>query len=115
WSYVKGPKGDTTYALPNKFLMFYMFYRKDLFAKYGVEVPKTQQEFVAACKKLYHPDEDHYAFDIRGGDNGQDQWAAFLIAGGAKFLNDKGEVVLDSPEARKANDLYISTYKYAPP
>jgi multiple sugar transport system substrate-binding protein len=115
WAYDKSPDGKTTYALPNKFLMFYMYYRADIFKAEGVEVPKTQEEFVDAAKKLYDPSKNQYAFDIRGGANGQDQWAAFLTAGGAKFLDSKGDVAWDSKAAKKANDLYISTYKYAPP
>lgn len=115
WNYVKSSDGKTTYAIPHKYLMFYMYYRKDIFAANGVAVPKTQQEFVAATQKLYNPSKKQYGFDIRGGANGQDQWAAFLVAGGAKFLDDSGNVVFDSPEARTANNLYISTYKYAPP
>lgn len=115
WNYVKSADGKTTIALPNKFLMFYMYYRKDIFKADGVTVPKTQQEFVEASKKLYKPDKKQYAFDYRGGPNGQDQWAAFLVAGGAKFLDDAGNVAFDSPEAKAANDLYISTAEYAPP
>jgi multiple sugar transport system substrate-binding protein len=115
WNYVKSADGKTTVAMPNKFLMFYMYYRKDLFKAAGVEVPKTQLEFVEAVKKLHNPGKKQYAFDYRGGANGQDQWAAFLVAGGAKFLDDSGNVIFDSPEAKKANDLYISTAEYAPP
>lgn len=115
WSYVKGPDGKTTYAIPNKYLMFFLYYRKDIFKAQGIQVPKTQVEFVEAAKKAYKPSKKQYGFDIRGGANGQDQWAAFLVAGGAKFLDGSGKVVFDSAAARKANDTYISTYKYAPP
>ena len=55
WSYVKSPDGKQTFALPNKYLMFYMFYRVDLFKAAGIEVPKTQEEFVAAAKALTEP------------------------------------------------------------
>ncbi len=109
WDFVKGPDG-TTYAMPNKFLMFYMYYRADLFEKYGVAVPKTQEEFVAAAKAITHPDDGVYGFDIRGGPNGQDQWAAFLVAGGARFLDESGGVAFNSPETKTSNNLYISTY-----
>ncbi len=115
WAYDKSPDGKTTYALPNKFLMFYMFYRTDIFKDEGVEVPKTQEDMVAAAKKLYNPSKNQYGFDIRGGANGQDQWAAFLSAGGAKFLNGNGDVAFNSSAAKKSNDLYASMFKYAPP
>ena len=108
WAFDKGPDGKI-YSMPNKFLMFYMYYRTDLFAKYGIEVPKTQEEFVAAAKAITHPSDGVYGFDIRGGSNGQDQWAAFLVAGGAEFLDSSGSVAFDSPATRTSNQLYIST------
>jgi len=115
WQYVENADGSARYAVPNKFLMFYMYYRADLFEAAGVEVPKTQEEFVAASKAMAAAGKDQYGFDIRGGANGQDQWAAFLVAGGAKFLDDSGQVVFDSAEAKKSNQLYVDTFESAPP
>jgi multiple sugar transport system substrate-binding protein len=109
WDFDKGPDGKI-YSMPNKFLMFYMYYRVDLFAKYNVAVPKTQTEFVAAAKAMTHPSDNVYGFDIRGGANGQDQWAAFLVAGGARYLDSSGKVVFASAETKASNKLYISTY-----
>src|SRR3954447_24023678 len=37
WQYVENADGSTKYAVPNKFLMFYMYYRADLFKAAGVE------------------------------------------------------------------------------
>lgn len=116
WSYVKSPDGKTTYAMPNKFLMFYMFYRTDIFQADGItSFPKTQAEFVEMNKKLYNPSKHQYGFDIRGGTGGQDQWAAWLAAGGAQFLDSSGNVAFNSDATKKSNDLYISMSKYAPP
>lgn len=115
WQYVENADKSVRYAVPNKFLMFYMYYRADLFDAAGVEVPKTQEEFVEAAAAMAASGPDTYGFDVRGGPNGQDQWAAFLIAGGAKFLDDSGEVAFDSEEARVSNDLYIDTFESAPP
>jgi len=115
WDFVTSPDGQTIFAMPNKFLMFYLYYRTDLFEAAGVDVPTTQEEFVAAAEALTDPDAGVWGFDIRGGPNGQDQWAAFLVAGGARFLDDAGNVAFDSPETRASNDLYISTYPFAPP
>lgn len=115
WTFVTSPDGQTRFAMPNKFLMFYMYYRTDLFEAAGVEVPKSQAEFVAAAEALTNASKNQYGFDIRGGPNGQDQWAAFLVAGGARFVDDAGAVAFDSPEAKASNDLYIQTLPYAPP
>jgi multiple sugar transport system substrate-binding protein len=115
WKFVTGPDGKTIYAMPNKFLMFYMYYRIDLFQAAGVSVPKTQEEFVAAAKALTIPSKNQYGFDIRGGANGQDQWAAFLVAGGAQYLDSSGGVAFNSAATKTSNNLYISTFPYAPP
>lgn len=115
WDYVKSADGSAVYSMPHKYLMFYMYYRADLFEEAGIEVPKTQEEFLAAAEALTVPSQNQYGFDIRGGANGQDQWAAFLVAGGAEFLNDSGEVVFDSPEALAANERYVASYEFAPP
>ena len=116
WSYVVGPDGKTQYAMPNKFLMFYLYYRKDILKAAGVGVPKTQQEFVDAAKALAaSAPGKQFAFNLRAGNGGWDQWAAFLVAGGARFIDDSGKVVLNSPEALKSNQLYLSTYQWAPP
>jgi multiple sugar transport system substrate-binding protein len=115
WQYVESADGSARYAVPNRFLTFFLYYRTDLLQAAGVEVPETQEEFVAASDALAAASADQYGFDIRGGAYGWDQWAAFLVAGGARFVNDSGEVVFDSDGARAANDLYISTYGSAPP
>ena len=99
-----GPDGKTQYAKPNKFLMFYLYYRKDILKAAGVGVPKTQQEFVDAAKALAaSAPGKQFAFNLRAGNGGWDQWAAFLVAGGAKFIDDSGKVVLNSPEALKSS------------
>lgn len=115
WNYVQNADQSVTYALPNKQLMFYMYYRKDLFEAAGVEAPTTQEEFVEVAEALYDPANNHYAFDIRGGDNGQDQWAAFLVAGGARFVDESGEVAFDSVEAKESNAKYVEMFEWAPP
>ena len=115
WKFVAGPDGKTIYAMPNKFLMFYMYYRISLFQAAGISVPKTQEEFVAAAKALTIPSKNQYGFDIRGGANGQDQWAAFLVAGGAQYLDSSGGVAFNSAATKTSNNLYISTFPYAPP
>ena len=47
-----GSVGDDVYAVPYYAGSKYVFYRKDLFAKSGIEVPTTTEEFVAAAIKL---------------------------------------------------------------
>jgi multiple sugar transport system substrate-binding protein len=44
--------GDKLWAVPYDVGVQTMFYRKDLFQKYGIEVPKTWDEFAAAARKV---------------------------------------------------------------
>jgi ABC-type glycerol-3-phosphate transport system substrate-binding protein len=92
-----------------------LLYRKDLLQEGGVAVPKKQEDLLTASKQLASVRQGQYGFMVRGGYNGQDNWASFLVAGGARIVDESGKVVLDSPAARTANDLYISTFPYAPP
>ncbi|MFF0744427.1 ABC transporter substrate-binding protein [Streptomyces sp. NPDC004111] len=48
--------GGKTWAVPFDAAPQAFFYRKDLFAKYGVEVPKTWDEFRAAAEKVKKAD-----------------------------------------------------------
>lgn len=115
WAACSSVDGKAKFGIPVTQLTYILMYRKDLLAAAGVEVPKTQEELVAAAKKLTDTSKGQYGFYIRGGYNGQDNWCAFLVAGGARIVDESGNVVLNSDVARKANDLYISTFPYSPP
>ncbi len=41
-----------TYAVPNGVAILGAFYNKDMFAKYGIEVPTTWEQFLKACETL---------------------------------------------------------------
>lgn len=52
--------GDGVFAIPQDTGPMAMFYRKDLFEKYGVEVPETWEEFRAAAEKVHSQDSSVY-------------------------------------------------------
>jgi multiple sugar transport system substrate-binding protein len=72
-SQVTGPKGEIL-AVPQDTGPMGMLYRKDIFAKYGISVPKTWDEFAAAAKKLNAADPNVYLTNFSpnepGGFNG---------------------------------------------
>ena len=37
-------------------------------------------------------------FCLRGGDGGQDQWLAFMVAGGARVVDEEGNIVINFPK-----------------
>jgi len=43
---------DKVYGIPVDFGLIMVFYNKDIFAEYGLEVPKTYEEFMAICNTL---------------------------------------------------------------
>jgi N,N'-diacetylchitobiose transport system substrate-binding protein len=81
--FVEGATIDgKTYAVPYYAGSTYVFYRKDLFKKSGVEVPTTMDEFVDTAIKLKE-------------DSGQDDFSGYWLPGqdwrdGAAFLWDAG-------------------------
>ncbi|BBF44694.1 sugar ABC transporter sugar-binding protein [Lachnospiraceae bacterium KM106-2] len=56
-SFSEGMFSNLTYdnkimAIPTNFAAACVFYNKDIFKKAGVEIPKTWDDFIAACKKI---------------------------------------------------------------
>lgn len=106
------------YMLPHQYITFYMYYRADRLAALGVEAPRTMDEFIAVARQLTNPQEQRYGFGLRGGAGGQDQWLAFMLAGGCRLVDDAGVVIADSQACVDANQAYIDLFRVhqiAPP
>lgn len=110
WATGKIPGKDSVYMMPHQYTTLYMYYRKDLFAAAGLQPPKTQADVIAAAKKLTNGSKQ-YGMDVRGGGGGQDQWAAWMFAGGAEMVDNSGNVAITSAAAQKANELYVQLAK----
>lgn len=118
WNTGKITAAGPVYMMPHQFITFYLYYRKDWFTQGGLKPPATFDDFLAAATKLTDPAKNQYGFGLRGGAGGQDQWLAFMVAGGARMVDAQGKVVINSPEAVKVNQWYIDlfrTHKVAPP
>ena len=113
WDAGKVPGSNEVYMMPHQNTALYMYYNKKLFSAAGLQAPQTQADVLADAPKL--TGNGHYAFDVRGGAGGQDQWAAWMYAGGAQFVDSSGKVTLDSPTGEKVNQSYLDLAKYAPP
>lgn len=111
WATGKLPGDDKVYMMPHQYTTLYLYYNKDLFNKAGLQPPKTQQQLVDDAKKLTNAGDKKYGIDVRGGGGGQDQWLAWMYAGGAQVVDDKGAVAITDPAATKANELYVSLAK----
>ncbi len=118
WETGKITAAGPVYMMPHQFITFYLYYRKDWFSQAGLKPPATFDEFLTAAKKLTDPAKNQYGFGLRGGAGGQDQWLAFMVAGGARMVDAGGKVIINSAEAVKVNQWYIDlfrTHKVAPP
>jgi multiple sugar transport system substrate-binding protein len=97
--------GDSAiYMLPNQYTTLYMYYRPSIFAAAGLPAPQTEADVLHAASVLKA--KGKFAIDVRGGSGGQDQWAAWMLAGGAKFLNGTN-VVIDNKTALTVNQEYL--------
>lgn len=77
--------GDKTYGLPYDAAPMVMYYRQDMLAKAGVEVPKTWQEFEDAAKKLKAVAPDSYLASFNP--NQVPATAALAWQGGAQWFD----------------------------
>jgi multiple sugar transport system substrate-binding protein len=111
------PDNGPMHSLPWSVDYFILYYNKELFAKKGVAVPKTFDEMVAAAETLTDPKEGVYGFVGRGLRNANmTLWTNFFLNYGGEFLDAKGNLLTDGPEAIEATKLYQRLLtKVAPP
>jgi len=78
-----------------------------MFQKKGIDIPKTLDDMVSAAEKLTDPKEGTYGFVGRGLRNANmTLWTNFFLNYGGEFLDAKGNILTDGPEAIEATKLY---------
>jgi multiple sugar transport system substrate-binding protein len=114
--YAKNDKGEW-HSLPTSVDYWIIYWNKELFAKKGIAYPDTFDDLVKAAEALTDPKEGVYGFVGRGLRNANvPVWSSFLLGYGGNFLDDKGNLLTDSPEAIEAAKLYQRLLtKSAPP
>ena len=114
--YAKNDKGRML-SLPWSVDYFILYYNKEMFQKKGIVVPKTFDEMVAAAEKLTDPKEGTFGFVGRGLRNANmTLWTNFFLNCGGEFLDSKGGILTDGPEAIEATKFYQTLLtKVAPP
>lgn len=107
----EGPASLTTYeeavvGVPIITERTVLYYRKDLLAEAGLEVPATLEELDAAAAKIHelHPEVAGYV-GRTGKSAAVTQFSAFLFSFGGQFIED-GESAIASDEAREAYKYY---------
>src|SRR5437868_7377842 len=113
--YAKNDKGQM-HSLPWSVDYFILYYNKELFQKKGVAVPKTFDEMVAAAETLTDPKEGTFGFVGRGLRNANmTLWTNYFLNYGGEFLDAKGNILTDGPEAIEATKMYNRMMKSGPP
>jgi multiple sugar transport system substrate-binding protein len=115
-SYAKNDKGQML-SLPWSVDYFILYYNKEIFAKAGVSIPKTLDEMNALAEKLTDEKSGVYGYVGRGLRNANmTLWTNYFLNYGGEFLDAKGNILTDGPEAIEATKSYDrSMGKSAPP
>ena len=90
-------------------------YNSDDLAQANRPVPRTLDELVATSKALKTPDRAGIAMQPQRGYKIFEEWGNWLFAAGGSIYDANGKVSLNTPEAKKALDAYIDTYRTAAP
>jgi multiple sugar transport system substrate-binding protein len=114
--FAQNEKGEM-HSLPWSVDYFILYYNKEMFAKKGIAVPKTFDEMADAAEKLNDPANGIYGFTGRGLRNANMAlWGNFFLNYGGEFLDAKGNILTDGPEAVEATKMYQRLMtKSAPP
>jgi multiple sugar transport system substrate-binding protein len=98
--------GDKIYGLPQDSGPMALFYNKTVFDQYGIAVPTTWDEYIAAAKTLHAADPTKYI----AADTGDAGFATSMIwqAGGHPFTTDGTDVSIDL--ADKGSKLWADTW-----
>lgn len=93
-----------------------MYYRKDVFEKYGITPPKTYEGLLSVCRKINNPKNNFYAIACRGEKIAlTSQFSPFLYGFGGSYMED-GKSNINSPESVKAVKFYGKILgEFAPP
>src|SRR6478735_11505328 len=114
--FAKNDKGEL-HSLPWSVDYFILYWNKEIFQKKGAALPETLEDMASLAEKLTDPKEGIYGFVGRGLRNANmTLWTNFFLNYGGEFLDAKGNIQTDGPEAIEATKLYQTLLtKVAPP
>src|SRR5580704_4461187 len=111
-AYAKNDKGQML-SLPWSVDYFILYYNKEIFAKKGVSVPKTLDEMNDLAEKLTDEKAGIYGYVGRGLKNANmTLWTNYFLNYGGEFLDAKGNILTDGPEAIEATKSYVRSNKF---
>jgi multiple sugar transport system substrate-binding protein len=114
--YARNDKGEL-HSLPWSVDYFILYWNKEIFQKKGVALPATLDDMARLAEELTDAKAGIYGFVGRGLRNANmTLWTNFFLNYGGEFLDAKGNIQTDGPEAIAATKLYQRLLtKPAPP
>ncbi|HEX2131615.1 MAG TPA: sugar ABC transporter substrate-binding protein [Actinophytocola sp.] len=107
WQWEQGVFGEGVYAVPQASGPMAMFYREDLFTKWGIAPPTTWAEYEQAARAIRQADPKAYISTFPPGNSA---WFTSLAAqAGAKWFEVDGntwKVDMDTPETIKVAEYW---------
>ena len=92
-----------------------LFYRTDLLAQKGLEVPKTMDQLYETAKKLKTDDVAGMALRLIRGQGSWWPWSGIMADYKATWVDENGKPHLDEPAAIEATKMYTKINKDAGP
>ena len=106
--------GESSYMVPQGFTAPGMHVRKDKWEEKGLEMPTTWEELKEQAAEFNDPENGFYALGFAMGASGggdAEGWVRTIILDwGGQTVNEKGEVVVNSPETVEAFKFIKSLY-----
>ena len=106
--------GESSYMVPQGFTAPGMHVRKDKWEEKGLEMPTTWEELKEQAAEVNDPENGFYALGFAMGASGggdAEGWVRTIILDwGEQTVNEKGEVVVNSPETVEAFKFIKSLY-----
>lgn len=96
--------GGKLYGLPNQSNLGTFLYRKDIFDRLGLQAPKTLEDYLTAAQKLK---DNGYFIGAMNPNNAPDSFITFLLQSGGAIFDDKGNVILNTPEGKGVETLNL--------
>ncbi len=103
------------YAVPfYNYALGYLYNADDLAAA-NQQVPTTLDQLVSTSKALKSGDRAGIAMQPQRGYKIFEEWGNWLFAAGGSIYDADGKITLNTPEAKRALEAYIDTYRSAAP
>ncbi|NPV54273.1 MAG: extracellular solute-binding protein [Firmicutes bacterium] len=115
--------GERRFGIPVQNDVYVLLYRKDLFSKYGLQAPRTPDEYAHAARVLTNSVDEsggHIPFGTalnakRTGADLAEDFIGFLWAFGGDLFDSDLVPIVNSPAGRRALEFYKSLLEFSPP